>query len=190
MNIPAERDLPEGRHRLLKEFVMTEIEKRPRTRMSRFKLLVPAGALAAAAAVAAPLALGNPAYAVDKASDGLIDITINEAKDPSKLQADLQALGANVVVSYVPDGKKCGPEPRATRFLSKEEAPLSVFPPPESHDDAAFVIDPQVIKEGQTGVLEFSVSDDEKVAGIWARVAEGPVADCRLLDTTGAPLSH
>ncbi|SEM39417.1 hypothetical protein [Nonomuraea pusilla] len=189
MNIPAERDLPEGRHRLLKEFVMTEIAKRPRTRMSRFTLLVPAGALAAAAVVAAPLLLGNPAYAVDRASDGLIDITINEAKDPFKLQADLQALGAKVVVSYVPSGKKCGPEPRATRFLSNEEAPLSVFPPPESHD-AAFVIDPKVIKEGQTGVLEFSVSDDEQVAGIWARVAEGPVADCRLVDTTDAPLSH
>ncbi|MBB5775390.1 hypothetical protein [Nonomuraea jabiensis] len=189
MNMPAERDLPEGRHQLLKEFVMTEIEKTPRTRISRFKLLAPVGALAAAAAVAAPLLLGSPAYAVDKTPDGLIDITINEAKDPAKLQADLQALGAKVVVSYVPNGKKCGPEPRAARFLSKEEAPLAVFPPPESHD-AAFVIDPKVIKEGQTGVLEFSVSDDEKVAGIWARVAEGPVADCQLVDTTGAPLSH
>lgn len=28
------------------------------------------------------------------------------------------------------------------------------------------------------------------VAGIWARVAEGPVADCTLVDTTDAPLSH
>ncbi|MGW4797531.1 hypothetical protein ACWEPC_34435 [Nonomuraea sp. NPDC004297] len=188
MNMPAERGLPEGRHRLLKEFVMTEIEQSPRTRLSRFKLLAPVGALAAAAVVAVPLLFGGPAYAVSKASDGLIDITINEAKDPAALQAELRDLGANVMVSYVPAGKKCGPEPRA-RFLGKEEAPLTVFPPPEGHD-GAFVVDPKVIKEGQTGVLEFSVSDDEKVAGIWARVAEGPVADCELIDTTDAPLSH
>ncbi|MFF0864097.1 hypothetical protein ACFYUV_20210 [Nonomuraea sp. NPDC003560] len=189
MNVPVERDLPEGRRQLLKEFVMTEIEKAPRTRPSRVGLLAPVGALAAAVAVAVPLLFGGPAYAVSRASDGLIDISISEAQDPEGLQAELRGLGANVVVSYVPDGKKCGPEPRAARFLSQEEAPLSVFPPPEGHE-AGFVIDPKAIKEGQTGVLEFSVSEERNVAGIWARVAEGPVADCELVDTTDAPLSH
>ncbi|MFI6299717.1 hypothetical protein ACIBEJ_49540 [Nonomuraea sp. NPDC050790] len=33
-------------------------------------------AIAAAVAVAVPLLLGGPAYAVDKAADGLIDITV------------------------------------------------------------------------------------------------------------------
>ncbi|MFC4013220.1 hypothetical protein ACFOY2_38755 [Nonomuraea purpurea] len=189
MNWPAERDLPEGRHRLLKEFVMTEIDRRPRRR-PRLAVLAPAVGLAAAAAVAVPLLFGTPAYALDKRADGLIHITINEAKDPKKLQQDLRDMGANVVVDYIPHGKKCSPQPRSSHFLSPEEAPLSAFQAPR--DEPGFVIDPKVIGPGQTGVLEFSVSETGAgtVAGIWARVGEGPIADCELVDTTDAPLSH
>ncbi|TYB58836.1 hypothetical protein FXF51_35490 [Nonomuraea sp. PA05] len=190
MNMPAERDLPEGRHRLLKEFVMTEIETTPRKR--RLTVLAPALGLAAAAAVAVPLVLGgSPAYAVSERPDGLIHITINEAKDPDRLEQDLRDLGANVVVDYIPMGKKCSPQPRSGHFLSVEEAPLHVFPTPED-SLPGFVIDPRVIGEGQTGVLEFSVSENNGgvVAGIWARVGEGPIAECELVDTTQAPLSH
>ncbi|SDK51540.1 hypothetical protein [Nonomuraea jiangxiensis] len=200
MNWPSERDLPEGRHRLIREFVMTEIDKQPQSRgwrRPRLAVLAPALGLAAAAALAVPLLFGGtPAYALTKGSDGLIHITINEAKDPDKLQADLRAMGADVVVDYVPEGKKCGPEPRSSHFLGRDEAPLAVFPPPpsSSSEDLApgFTIDPSVIGPGQTGVLEFSVSErtDQQVAGIWARVGTDPVADCVLEDTTGAPLAH
>ncbi|WP_188194306.1 hypothetical protein [Nonomuraea sp. SYSU D8015] len=199
MNWPAERDLPEGRHRLLKEFVMTEIDAKPaRRRLPRLAILAPALGLAAAAAVAVPLLLGgSPAYALAKSPEGLISITINEAKDPKRLQADLRAMGANVVVDYIPMGKKCSPQPRSSRFLSSEEAPLSVFPPPKGWEpknasELSFLIDPRVIGPGQTGVLEFSVSEGDRgtVAGIWARVGEGPIAECTLVDTTDAPLSH
>ncbi|UBU12766.1 hypothetical protein [Nonomuraea gerenzanensis] len=193
MNWPAERDLPEGRHRLLKEFVMTEIDRTPRRRrLPRPAVLAPALGLAAAAAVAVPLLLGgSPAYAVSKQPDGLIRITINETKDPDKLEADLRALGANVVVDYIPMGKKCSPQPRSSHFLSVEEAPLHVFPTPED-SLPGIVIDPRVIGPGQTGVLEFSVSENNGgiVAGIWAKVGEGPIAECTLVDTTEAPLSH
>ncbi|MEV0823926.1 hypothetical protein [Nonomuraea rubra] len=194
MNMPAERDLPEGRHRLLKEFVMTEIGQAPRRRrLPRLTVLAPALGLAAAAAVAVPLFLGGtPAYAVSKLPDGLIHIDIREAKDPDKLEADLRDLGANVVVDYIPRGKKCAPQPRSSHFLSTEEASLDVFPTPEGAGPG-FVIDPSVIGPGQTGVLEFSVSEHENggvVAGIWAKVGEGPIAECVLVDTTEAPLSH
>ncbi|MEV0231089.1 hypothetical protein [Nonomuraea sp. NPDC050786] len=196
MNWPAERDLPEGRHRLLKEFVMTEIDRKPARR--RLTVLAPVAGLAAAAAVALPPLLGGaPAYAVTKGPDGLIEITINEAKDPEKLQEDLRAMGANVVVDYIPQGKKCSPQPRSSHFLSNEEAPLAVFPRPKGWEPAegsepSFLIDPRVIGPGQTGVLEFSVGEvgGGIVAGIWARVGEGPIADCTLVDTTEAPLSH
>ncbi|MGP3916801.1 hypothetical protein [Nonomuraea sp. 10N515B] len=192
MSWPTERDLPEGRRRLLKEFVMTEIDKAPRKRrLPRLAVLAPALGLAAAAVAVPLLAGGTPAYAVTKGADGLIDITINEAKDPKGLQAELQAMGANVVVDYIPMGKKCSPQPRAARFLSKEEAELSVWPAPEGHF-GGFTIDPRVIGPGQTGVLEFSSSENNGgvIAGIWARVAEGPIAECVLVDTTEAPLSH
>jgi hypothetical protein len=193
MNWPAERDLPEGRHRLLKEFVMSEIDRAPaKRRLPRHTVLAPALGAVAAAAVALPLLFGGgPAYAVTKGADGLVHITINEAKDPESLEADLRAMGANVKVDYIPMGKKCSPQPRSSRFLGTKEAPLVVFPPPEG-SESGFTIDPKVIGPGQTGVLEFSVGEvgGSVVAGIWARVGESPIAACELVDTAEAPLSH
>jgi hypothetical protein len=206
MNWPIDRDLPEGRHRLLKEFVMTEIAaKTPRKSLRRPAVLVPVLGLAAAAAVAVPLLFGGaPAYAITHNQDGTVDIAINEARDPGKLQADLRAMGMNVTVDYIPDGKKCSPQPRASHFLTKEEAPLSV----SRRRWAGFTIDPSVIKKGQTGVLEFSIGTvtgpgpkgapgpelpagrTATVAALWARVADGPVAACTLVNSTDAPLSH
>ncbi|MET7465940.1 hypothetical protein [Nonomuraea sp. NPDC005501] len=197
-----ERDLPEGRHRLLKEFVMTEIDRKsraPRRRLPRPAVLAPVLGLAAAAAVALPLVLGggSPAYALTDNPDGTVRIQIREVRDADKLESDLRAKGMNVVVDYIPRGKRCSPQPRAERFLPDEEAPLHVFPDPEpltpGGDGPGFVIDPRVIKDGQTGVLEFSVDEHPNggvVAGIWARVAEGAVAACTLVDTTEPPLSH
>ncbi|WP_055479672.1 hypothetical protein [Sphaerimonospora mesophila] len=185
-----ERDLPEGRHHLLKEFVMTEITRAPRRRrLLRPAVLAPALGAAVAAAIAFPsLTGGTPAYAVTTGGDGLVHITINEAKDPKRLQEDLRAMGVNVVVDYIPMGKRCSPQPRSEQLVPREQASLSVFPAPEGYEDG-FTIDPKVIKPGQTGVLEFSVGDGTPVvAGIWAGVSDGPVADCTLVDSTEAPL--
>ncbi|MFC7584969.1 hypothetical protein ACFQYP_15425 [Nonomuraea antimicrobica] len=65
MNIfPEGRDLPEDRHHLLKEFIMTAIHDEPtparrRRGLLRPAVLAPALGLAAAAAVALPLLLGG-----------------------------------------------------------------------------------------------------------------------------------
>ncbi|GAA3151788.1 hypothetical protein [Nonomuraea roseoviolacea] len=195
-----ERDLPEGRHRLLKEFVMTEIDRaaeqsRPRRRLLRPAVLAPVLGLAAAAALALPLFVGggSPAYALTDNPDGTVRVQINELRDADKLEADLRAKGINMVVDYIPQGKKCSPQPRAARFLPDEQAPLIAM---LTHDDgeATFVIDPRVIKDGQTGVLEFTVfkapDGPAAVTPVWARVAEGTVADCTLVDTTEPPLPH
>ncbi|GAA4181981.1 hypothetical protein GCM10022252_07170 [Streptosporangium oxazolinicum] len=173
---------------------MTEIHQDaqpagPRRRLPRPALLAPLLAVAAVA-VAAPLALGGgAAYAVSKNDDGTIFITINEAKDPKRLQADLRDMGLNAVVDYIPRGKKCSPQPRSQSFLSKEEVPLTVWPGPETQE-SGFTIDPRAVGDGQVAVLEFSVSEQPHlaVAGIWARVSDGPVADCVLVDSTEAPL--
>ncbi|MEV4180628.1 hypothetical protein AB0J28_04175 [Streptosporangium canum] len=188
----VEPELPRDRHRHLKEFVMTEIHQdarpaRPKWRLLRPAVLAPVLAAAAAVAIAAPLALGGgEAYAISKKDDGTIHITINEAKNPEELQADLQGMGINAVVDYIPTGKRCSPQPRSQSFLSKEEAPLVIWPSQEE----GFTIDPKVVKDGQTAVLEFSVSEkpDLQVAGIWAGVSTGPVADCELVDSTETPL--
>ncbi|MFI7617082.1 hypothetical protein ACIBP6_38230 [Nonomuraea terrae] len=164
-----------------------------RRRLLRPAVLAPALGLAAAAAVALPLMFGGtPAYAVAENPDGTVSITINEAKDPKGLEAELQRMGYNIVVDYLPAGKKCATRPRGSTWLSKEQAPLAVFPP-TSEDFSGFQIDPAQIKPGQTGVLEFGVNDNAEpggvIAAIWARVSDGPVAACELVDGN-APLGE
>ncbi|MCP2357147.1 hypothetical protein HD597_004167 [Nonomuraea thailandensis] len=159
---------------------------RRRRRLLRPAILAPAVGLAAAAAVAIPLAFGGtPAYAVAKNPDGTVSITINEAKNPKGLEAELRRMGYNIVVDYLPAGKKCATRPRGSHWLSKELAPLAVFPP-TSEDFPGFQIDPAQIKPGQTGVLEFGVNDNPQpggvIAAIWARVSDGPVGPCELVD--------
>ncbi|MER5426949.1 hypothetical protein [Streptosporangium roseum] len=160
----VEPELPRDRHRQLKEFVMTEIHQdaqpaKPKRRLLRPAVLAPVLAAAAAVAIAVPLALGGgAAYAVSKNDDGTIFITINKAKDPKSLQADLREMGLNAVVDYIPRGKKRSPQPRSQSFLSKEEVPLTVWPGPESQE-SGFTINPKAVGDGQIAVLEFSVSE-------------------------------
>lgn len=194
----AEPRLPDGRHRQLKEFVMSEIRtpvERPRKRLLRPALLAPALALGVAVAVGVPAFFGSgtPAYAVSKNADGTLTITINQAKDPKSLEATLRGMGVNAVVDYIPMGKRCSQQPRSTSFLPREEAqnpadgrPFLIWPP--NTGEPGFRIDPAAIKPGQTGVLEFSVSEDEQTAGIWANISNGPVAPCTLVDSDEAPL--
>jgi len=192
----AEPRLPNDRRRLLKEFVMSEIRRpagRPRRRPPRPALLASALALGVAAAVGVPVLLGGgtPAYAVSRNADGTLTITINQAKDPEPLEATLRGMGVNAVVDYIPVGKRCSPQPRSTSFLSRQEAqhpadgrPFLIWP----SDEPGFRIDPAAVKPGQTAVLEFSVSADERTAGIWANISNGPVAPCTLVDSDEAPL--
>ncbi|WP_424533078.1 hypothetical protein ACOZ38_22020 [Sphaerisporangium viridialbum] len=189
----VEPELPQGRHRQLKEFVMTEIHQhdrpaKPKWRLSRPAVLVPVLATATIMAIAVPLAFGGgaQAYAISRTDDGLINIMINEAKKPKDLQADLRAMGLNAVVDYIPTGKECSPQPRSQDFVSDQEAPLAVLPPQKGQD---FTINPKVVKHGQTAVLEFSVYEgpDMTIAQGSARVSNGPVADCVLVDSTEAP---
>ncbi|MEU9887850.1 hypothetical protein [Sphaerisporangium sp. NPDC051011] len=190
----VEPGLPDDRYRLVKEFVMTEVRKtdRPRRRLTRPAVLASALALAAAA-VSVPLVFGagQPAYAVSRNQDGTLTISINQARDPKGLEATLRDMGVNAVVDYIPMGKRCTPQPRSEHFLSREEVrhpadgkPLVVWPP----ETDAFRINPAAVKPGQTAVLEFSVSEDERTAGIWAGLSNGPVAPCTLTDSDEAPL--
>ncbi|MFD2357700.1 hypothetical protein ACFSTC_63115 [Nonomuraea ferruginea] len=123
MNIfPQERDLPEGRHQLLKEFVMTSLQDQPKARrkLPRAGVLAPALGLAAAAAVALPLLFGSaPAYAVAENPDGTVTITINEAKDPEALEAELRGMGHDFVADYLPAEQEVR-HPSARRELAVE----------------------------------------------------------------------
>nr|BFE80708.1 hypothetical protein GCM10020093_033090 [Planobispora longispora] len=113
---PAPRPhLSPGRFLLLKERVMSDITTTPR----RPRLVpVAVAAVAAAAATAAAVFLGTgPAYAVTDNPDGTITVKIYQAEDPEGLQAELRARGFNAIVDYVPEGKKCSPQPRSTTWV-------------------------------------------------------------------------
>lgn len=187
---PPPRDLPPGRHRLLKEFVMTEIHNPPRRPVLRPAALaaVLAGAVVLAIGVPALLGGGTPAYAVTDNPDGTITIKIYEAKDAKGLQATLRSRGFNVIVDYVPADKTCAPQPRSTTWVPgvRLARPQSAT---EEQEGAGFRIDPSVVKPGQTAVLEFLVAEDDGglQAGISDRVSAGPVADCVLVDRPGGP---
>jgi hypothetical protein len=47
-----------------------------------------------------------------------------------------------------------------------------------------------VIGPRQTAVIELNVSDDDRIAGIWARVSNAPVRACELVDSTEAPIGR
>jgi len=195
--VPPPRDLPQGRHRLLKEFVMTEIHDPPRRQAPRRVLrpailaVVLAGAVVLAIGVSAVLGGGAPAYAayaVTDNPDGTITIKIYEAKDAKGLQATLRSRGFNVIVDYVPADKTCAPQPRSTTWVPgvRLARPQTVT---EEGEGAGFRIDPSVVKPGQTVVLEFLVKEGDGgiQAGISDRVSAGPVADCVLVDRPEGP---
>ncbi|MDA0632331.1 hypothetical protein OUY22_02810 [Nonomuraea sp. MCN248] len=185
--LPPGRELPERREQQIKDFVMAEIHRsaepaRPRLRLPRPMLVLPVAAAAMALVIAFGLGLGGaPAYAITLLDDGTIHVTLNEIRDADGLEADLRDLGVNAVVDYVPDGQRCSPQPRSTDLLPQEEARLGVWPPPQNPAGDGFTIDPAVVGPGQTAVIELSISDDERIASIWARVSNGPVAACELV---------
>ncbi|MGC5009581.1 hypothetical protein ACLQ2R_02330 [Streptosporangium sp. DT93] len=197
--VPAERDLPADRRRPLKEFMMQEIQRdtRPEERVRRRllrrpALLAPVLAAAVAVAVAVPVLVsgGTPAYAVARNPDGTISVQINEVRDSKKLEADLNALGFRAVVDYVPQGKQCE-DPRGD-FLPSERSygpaaddPLVIIDRgPIS--EKGFLFNPAALEEGQTAVLEFNIGDP--TVHIWAKIANGPVKPCVMVDTTGHPV--
>ncbi|WP_336204036.1 hypothetical protein [Nonomuraea sp. LPB2021202275-12-8] len=189
---PVEHDLPPGRHRLLKEFVMTEIQHRPRRRLPRPAVLAAVLTAAVAGAVALPALLGGAppasAYTVAGNPDGTITIKIYEARDAKGLQADLRERGFNVIVDYIPAGKRCSPQPRSATWV-----PGVRLARPQSAEEedagAGFRIDPSVVRPGQTAVLEFLIGQETGghylSAGISDRVSAGPVAECVLVDKPG-----
>lgn len=167
-------------------------ERPARRLLRRPAFLVPALAATAALAVALPVLVGGgtPAYAVDQNPDGTISIEINEVREPKKLEADLNALGFRAVVDYVPQGKQCE-DPRGD-FLPRERSygraadNALVLIDRETPSDGGFVFNPGALEEGQTAVLEFTIGDP--TVGIWARISNGPVKPCVLVDSTEHPL--
>ncbi|MFC5745374.1 hypothetical protein [Actinomadura rugatobispora] len=189
---PAERELPGERRRAIKEFMMGELREAPgpaqrgrRRLWRRPVVLIPALAAATALAVGLSAAVGQtPAYAVAENADGTITIEIHRWEDAKKLQADLRAMGVNIVVDFVPGGKRCRP-PRITDPAPREQYRHTLLTFVESHHvSMGFVtkLGPSAIKPGQTAVIEYYHPENAGSAfNGW--IANGRVAPCVLEDS-------
>ncbi|MET7338742.1 hypothetical protein [Nonomuraea sp. NPDC005650] len=160
--------------------------------------------IAAAAVVAAPLVSGsrNAAYAVVKKSDGTVQVTVKEFRDPDGLEAKLEAEGIRADVTFTEADKQCARgrfagadlayDPPSTKNMTEQER--KEFDKPENwrSRDAArpikrdtFVISPSYIRPGETLVLEFrpgNYSGMDRQLGTYLAKAGSPVAPCTLVD--------
>ncbi|WP_433237891.1 hypothetical protein ACQPYK_29795 [Streptosporangium sp. CA-135522] len=160
--------------------------------------------IAAAAVVAVPLVSGSPsaAYAVVKNSDGTVQVTVSEFRDPEGLEDRLKSEGIVADVTFTEAGKQCARgrfagadlayDPPNTQNMTDQE--LKEFNKPDnwrSRDAAApinrntFVISPRFIRPGETLVLEFRPGNHPGVAWKFspylAKVGS-PVAPCQLVN--------
>ncbi|MEV6987244.1 hypothetical protein AB0M95_39125 [Sphaerisporangium sp. NPDC051017] len=145
-------------------------------RRRRLALLALAGAAAAAAATALPLALGTPAYAVERLADGTVTVQIHQFLEPEKLQASLREAGVRAVVDYLPAGRSC----RQPRGRQAAVPALLLERPVDGSGGVMFQVPPGRLKAGQTLIVEATfVRDDPARAGsIATSVVEGPVTPC------------
>lgn len=202
----AEPSMSQGVHDLLEEIVATP----PAPRRGRSPLRRPllAGAaiagLAAAALVAVPVISGSSstAYAVTKNSDGTVQVTIKELRDPAGLQAKLRDEGITADVTFTEAGKQCARgrfvgadlayDPPNTKNMTEQER--KEFDKPDnwrSRDVAApinqdtFVISPRFMRSAETLVLEFRPGNYRGMRWVflpYLAKSGSPVAPCRLVN--------
>ncbi|MEV4578055.1 hypothetical protein AB0K16_32890 [Nonomuraea jabiensis] len=159
--------------------------------------------IAAAAAVVVPLVPGSEsaAYAVVKKSDGTVQVTVNEFRDPEGLEAKLEAEGITADVTFTEADKKCAPgrfvgadlayDPPSTRNMTEQERKEFDKPDNWRSRDAAtpinrntFLISPRFMRQGETLVLEFRPGNYpgmDWALGTYLAKAGSPVAPCKLV---------
>lgn len=93
-----------------------------RLRKARSRAMVLTG-VAATAAIASVFSIGiwpfadhEPAYAVARAQDGTVRVTVNEIGDPAEANRELAGLGVRAVI--VPGQHSCPPSTQGTRVAS------------------------------------------------------------------------
>ncbi|MGP4102714.1 hypothetical protein [Nonomuraea sp. KM90] len=165
----------------------------PRRRAITGPQLVAAAVVAAAAATTVVLQAGSPVYAVARSADGTITVTVRELRDPEGLQAELGAAGVKADVTFLDPGERC----RTPRFTGADP---SYGGPPVSQEELrwgaehwrssravrtepgrGFVIRPELVREGETLVMEFSEHPRAGVKwemGAWLAAAGSPVTPC------------
>ncbi|GIF78577.1 hypothetical protein [Asanoa siamensis] len=86
-------------------------QRQRRGRRARIGAIAGAGVLAVAAAVAAPVLIGqrgsSAAWAVETGANGSVEVTIHQLRDPAGLERRLAEAGIPAYVGFVPAGMVC-----------------------------------------------------------------------------------
>lgn len=144
-------------------------------------LWVSAGALGAAGATAAGLALvagGSPAYAVTENGDGSLTITINRLSGVEKVNTALHSLGVAVVAVPVRTG--CPSITSLPRATLADHGSLTVDAADGANNgDAISTITLNVhgIPAGDTALVAYSASPDGRLQAATSLIA-GPAPAC------------
>ncbi|MFF0867133.1 hypothetical protein ACFYUV_35590 [Nonomuraea sp. NPDC003560] len=162
-----------------------------------------AAGIAAAALIAVPVVSGSQsvAYAVVTRSDGTVQVTVREFRDPEGLEAKLRDEGIVADVTFTEANKQCAPGRFAGADLAYDspnpknmtDQERKEFDKPENwrSRDATrpigqdtFVISPSYIRQGETLVLEFRPGNYPGTAwslGTWLAKAGSAIAPCTLV---------
>ncbi|WP_020663567.1 hypothetical protein [Amycolatopsis benzoatilytica] len=180
------RRLTDFEQRLLAELkeVAAQPEKavvfRDVRRPARTKLILAAAAAGLALAAGLTMVHGEPAYAVEAGTDGMVTVTVHRLDDAEGLEQQLRAHGVPAKVVYVPAGKYCEAPWYTT---APAEPPIAV----EATDTATlFRLRPASLPKGETLVVQnatvLSTDAASSASLIAVGVAVGPVPPCRLAD--------
>ncbi|NRQ33839.1 hypothetical protein HII36_18560 [Nonomuraea sp. NN258] len=158
------------------------VEAPVRSRGRRVAGLGAAVAGVAAATVAAVAVFGGfaaPAFAVTKAADGGVEVTINDYSDPEGLERALAAQGIKAAVDYLPAGQTCQ-DGRGTPAKSSSGRTTTTSIGSNDGEGVRFRIEPGQVTADQTLVLALSadLSDSRPPVSARMEVVEGAVADC------------
>lgn len=163
-----------------------------------------AGGIAAAVAIAVPIALRpDPAYAITKNADGSVVITIKEFRDADGLEQELGNMGIAADVSYTGVGMRCedgrfteaDPITYTKEELDSEDPKVKAAMHEREENSAngrvfdlkgGVVIHPDQLAPGQTAVLEVmeytgAAETPSKPQVVWSVkpvVAVGKIAPC------------
>ena len=159
-----------------------EPEAPSHSRPRRRRLALVAAAVAAGVALATPLVLGGGddagANTAVRTSDGDIEITIREAKEPKELEQRLRALGVPAVVDFLESGFGCD-EGRSTGWVTdiQGRAPVLDHAP---GDEPGYVLHPDSLRPGETVTIEFQIDEqgDKLAVNAGTRLTTSDVGPC------------
>lgn len=152
----------------------------PSSMRSRRWLAVAAAALLVAGATTLSLTQAAPAFALDPAEDGSIQVTINRLEDAEGLETALRNKGINADVTYTPPGKACAPN-RAAMAPN----PLALSVAQDDAGGATFRLSPDATPDGSTLLLETDwvrLDGQNRFAGFRVTSVTGHVTPCTLVD--------